>query len=391
MQVRNSALDFDPTLRVQVIEGRDPEIDDRADIVIASYNGIAGDERDVRLFRSAFKRRWRSLVLDEGHYLKSRDARRTKAIYGARTTSNGALFRRADRVWVATGSPVVAHPADLWTHYSRLFPFAVLNDADEPLTYDEWVDRYCITKHDGFGEKIVGAKNLDDLRENLAPFMQVLRSTDVLDLATPTIDTIPLTPAGIKRGYTPVLSPEALAQIERCLDADAGLDELAVPLATERRLIAEAKAAAVADAIADELDGGRDKIAVFGHHLQALDILYHRLSRFDPVLYTGGMAPATKEARKNLYINEPRCRVFIGNIDAAGIGLDGLQTVCARAIFAEASWSEVMNDQCVRRLWRSGQTRPVHVSFASLAGSIDERVQKALARKAKIIANIMQP
>lgn len=391
-QVADAAAVFDPALHVQILREGTDKLDRAADIVVSSYGTAAGrtikGKQDTRVFKQLFKHAWGSIACDEAHGLKEPDARRTRAIYGATPDSPGALFRRARFTWALTGTPVLANPVDLWTHYSRLFPFAVLNDDGDPLTRAEWIDRFCTVRKTGFGDQITGGKNLEELRELIAPFMQVLRSVDVLDLPPLTIDTIHLDAGTLLRGGVP---DDAQAQIRALIEADEELGGLQDSLATERRLIALGKAKAVAEQALTELQGGLDKVIIYGHHTEALALIERELSEMGmhPALYRGGMTDRTKEHHKARFIRDATCRAFVGNIVASGTGLDGLQEVCGRILFAEADWTPGINDQCIRRAWRSGQSRPCRVSFCSLRGSIDEDVQTSLTRKAKTIAKII--
>lgn len=391
-QVADAAAAFDPALAVQVIREGTDKLDAKADLVVTSYGHAAGrtvkGKQDTRIFKQLFKRAWGSIACDEAHGLKEPEARRTRAIYGATTASPGALFRRAKFTWALTGTPVLASPVDLWTHYSRLFPFAVLNDEGDPLTRAEWIDRFCQVRKTGFGDQIVGGKNLEELRELIAPFVSILRSVDVLDLPPLTIDTIHLEADKLLKGGVP---EHAEAQLRALIDADEDFADLEDSLATERRLIGLAKAKAVAEQALTELRGGLDKVIIYGHHTEALELIERELSEMGmhPALYRGGMTDRSKEHHKARFIRDDGCRAFVGNITAAGTGLDGLQDVCGRILFAEADWTPGINDQCIRRAWRSGQKRPCRVSFCSLRGSIDESIQNALTRKAKIIAKII--
>lgn len=391
-QVADAVQAYNPKLSVQTLLTGADRLERAADVVVSSYGTAAGrtvkGKQDLRVFKQLFGHAWGSIVCDEAHGLKEPDTRRTRLVYGATTASAGALFRRARFTWALTGTPVLANPADLWTHYSRLFPFAVLNDEGDPLTRAEWIDRFCVTRNNGFGEQIVGGKNLEELRELIAPFMDIRRTVDVLDLPPLTIDSIHLDADKLLKGGVPEHTEH---QVRALLEADEDLSELQDSLATERRLIAVAKAKAVAEQALTELRGGLDKVIIFGHHTEALELIERELAEngMHPALYRGGMTQASKDHHKAQFIRDAHCRAFVGNIAASGTGLDGLQGVCSRILFAEADWTPGINDQCIRRGWRSGQTRPCHVSFCSLRGSIDESIQTALTRKAKTIAKII--
>jgi SWI/SNF-related matrix-associated actin-dependent regulator 1 of chromatin subfamily A len=378
-QCADQAVIRDTGARAQVIERGSQPIDDKADVVFVSYDLATANV----MWRELFKRKWGALVLDEAHYLKSREAKRTQAIYGAKPTSPGALFRKAAHTWALTGTPVLASPADLFTHYSRLFPFAIVNDeTGNPLRYREWEDQFCLKRFTAFGEQIVGGKNLDTLADALRPFVHRLKRADVLGELPPlTIDHVTL--MGEKLSLKDV-TDECRAAVTRLVRGEANAkDELEPAVSRLRALIAEAKANAVIDLVTDELEGGDDKIIVFGLHTAQLHKIHKALEqRFDAVLVDGSVTPRAKAQAVSRF-QTSTARVFVGQIRAAGEGLN-LQAA-NRVIFADADWTPALNEQCIARAYRSGQQNPVRVTFVSLRGSIDESVAAACARKQKVI------
>lgn len=383
-QIEEEARRVIPDATVQVVSRTAEAISDDADVVVVSYDMAASTGMWPRLFA----RRWSSLVLDEAHRLKNPEAKRTRAVYGFSTKSKGALIRSAQRIWAMSGTPIVNNPSDLWVHYHRLFPQALLDEEGFPLRRRVFEDRFCVKRYTAFGEQIVGGKNIDELRAAFVPrhMSQLTRAEVIHDLPRRIVDVIPLEGEHLKVSA----APEDLALLEAALGdgQDEALEGLAFPLATMRQRLAIAKASAVAALIRDELDSGVEKILVFGMHPGALERVAALLpGRDTPVLVTGATPPAYRRDRVNRFRQDTACRVFLGQIHAAGEGLN-LQ-VASRVIFLDAAWSPSANEQAICRADRAGQTHPVHVSFCSLKGSIDEDVARALARKAKIINQFM--
>jgi len=388
LQIADEARRLNSTLRVQVIERGASEIDDTADLVVCSYDMAAGQA----LWKQLFARNWGSLVLDEAHYLKNKDAKRTRAIYGATLASRGALWRKAKHVWALTGTPVMNSPADLWTHYSRLFPEAIIDDFDGqfPLRFRAWVNRFCVLRFTQFGEQIVGGQNLDELRAKLAPFIHRLTKHDVIDdMPELIVDTIRVNADSIAMDTLDDEAQEALQALRAVLAGEGSPDELAalaVPLATLQRRIGLAKTQPVADLIRDELAGGAGKIIVFGLHPDVLRGIAERVGH--AVVLDGRCSPRERSAAIHAFQRDEKVRVFCGQLYAAGTGLN-LQ-VADRVIFAEAAWTPAVNEQGIARAYRAGQRRNVRVSFVALRGSIDEQVQAALARKARMVSQIIE-
>ena len=133
------------------------------------------------------------------------------------------------------------------------------------------------------------------------------------------------------------------------------------------------------------MEGGLDRVVVFGCHVAALEHTRDALARYGARLIVGATPQREREAAIEAF-NRGDIRVLVGNVLSIGTGLN-LQT-CARGVFLDASWSPAQNEQAVHRLFRAGQERPVRVSFFSLQNSVDDRVQQVLTRKARVIRSL---
>jgi SNF2 family DNA or RNA helicase len=100
----------------------------------------------------------------------------------------------------------------------------------------------------------------------------------------------------------------------------------------------------------------------------------------------GGTDPERREKNIKKFIHNPLCRVFIGNIRAAGIAIT--LTAASEVAFVESSWVPADNAQAAMRVHRIGQTRPVRCRFFGLVNSSDEKVQQVLKRKTRDITKL---
>lgn len=375
-----------PKAKVQIVASGRSSIMSDADIVICSYDLM----RASAIWRQLYKRLWASCVCDEGHALGHTTAIRTRAFYGARRDSPGALFRRCKCVWVATGTPVMNYPDELWAHISRLFPHLVADLVHQR----DWVARFCITRQTAYGQQIIGGRNLGELAKMLATCASRLALTDVADIPPLTVRTIPVEISREDRAaMDAALPPERLAEIQIVLDqleggdaaAWARLQAMMLPLASVRRVTALAKAPAAAALVAEELQGGADRVVVFGSHIEGLKYVAARLDAFGCGLMIGETSDTDREAARRDFISG-RNRVLVCNTSVAGFGLN-LQAA-RRCVLLDCPWTPSALDQAIARLHRAGQTRPVHASLLSVARSIDERVTDILAAKRSVINQI---
>lgn len=163
--------------------------------------GRAERRLDVLSYDKAMRRGlpqppYEALILDEAHYLKSRGAKRTKAVLGTKCDGAG-LVAQARHVFLLTGTPAPNNPAETWPWLRALAPELILGPNGKPMGYWAFTDRYCKTVDKGFGPAIVGGKNLAELRDRIAPFVLRRRKAEVLpDLPSLRVDTLPLPAAG---------------------------------------------------------------------------------------------------------------------------------------------------------------------------------------------------
>jgi SWI/SNF-related matrix-associated actin-dependent regulator 1 of chromatin subfamily A len=81
-------------------------------------------------------------------------------------------------------------------------------------------------------------------------------------------------------------------------------------------------------------------------------------------------------------------RLFIGNIQAAGLGIT--LTAASRCIFAELSWVPAELSQAEDRLHRIGTLDSVTVQHLVLEGSLDAMMVHVLFKKQRILDAVLE-
>src|SRR5690606_19717927 len=112
-----------------------------------------------------------ALILDECHYLKSPDAKRTIAFYGDGKSQRGMLW--VPRIWGLSGTPAPNHAGEYYTHL-RAFGLTTLN-------YWSFLERYCIIDQTPYGWRVKGNRQetLPELRAMLGKIMSRRLQRDV--------------------------------------------------------------------------------------------------------------------------------------------------------------------------------------------------------------------
>lgn len=342
------------------------------------------------------------LILDEAHYLKSVNTKRSKAVYGRE-----GLVRRASKVWCLSGTPAPNHPGELWP---LLYTFGATK-----LSYDDFIQRYCVGWHGPHGFAITGSnsKNIPELAQILKSIMLRRKKSEVMkDLPEIYFRSV-LVPPGevdldIESSFTKWVIPTDrkkelfdLMEKERMtvetllnLTGDStpglrGLEALSPSVSTLRRYVGLQKVQAVAELVEQELsDFAYEKVVIFAIHRDVIEGLRTRLRKFGVVTLYGGHDPLKAYKNVEHFQKNPKIRVFVGNIISAGTAIT--LTAAHNVIFAEQDWVPGNNAQAAMRCHRIGQTNPVLVRIIGLENSFDERVNFLLKRKIKELTQLFE-
>lgn len=315
------------------------------------------------------------LVLDEAHYLKSTDAQRTRAIFGGGEGDfkSEHLASHARKVVALTGTPLPNRPRECYT-----LARALCWDAIDWMSEDafRWRFNPSFRWPSGKVEERVG--RLPELQARLRCNFMVRRMKHEVLTQLPE-KTYELAFVEPDQAVRRVMQAEKAAGLHS-MPVDEVFRHLARDMkfggevSTIRRQMGEAVAPLAVDHIAFVLDGGIEKLIVAYYHRTAGDILEKGLGRFGVVRVDGATSPAQREMRKATFVGDPNCRVFLGQMQAAGVGVDGLQEAASMAVIAEPDWVFGNNEQFVDRLHRIGQRNSVLAQFLVAPGSFGEKV-----------------
>lgn len=344
---------------------------------------------------------WDIVVVDECHRCKDPKAAQTKAVVGsARTKSADAvpgLIDGAKRVLMLTGTPLVNRPIELWTVAHACAP------AEFPNFWG-FAKRYANAHETKYGWDMTGASHLDELQDKLraACMVRRLKKDVLIDLPPKRRQIIELPANGAARAVA--AETKAWDERESTLDAlreqadaahasgdrdayEAAVERLRAAgkvafeeMARARHDVAVAKAPRVAEHVLNLLET-EDKIIVMGHHHEVLDAIRDALVAAEiPVIGIDGRTPMEdRQAACDAFQAEGGPRVFVGGIQAAGVGIT--LTRARVVVFAELDWVPGNVTQAEDRAHRIGQTDTVLIQHVVLDGSLDARMAKILVAK----------
>lgn len=363
------------------------------DVVISSFHTIQHRPVLTKLLSFA----WDKLIIDEAHYTKNRNAQRTKIIFGAECDGTKGLAPRCAGIWLLSGTPFPNGPHEAWTVARALFPAAVKGLEK----YEDWEAHFCETAPGNFGTRVMGTRNIPEFVSRLKPFLKRRLLEEVQPDLPPyrfghvvvSPSSLPPMPEGvpdetsivIQAAKAKLLSPEASFMTAE--ESEALMWAASAQLSSLRRWTGIAKAAAVAEAIREDMANGLEKVVVFAVHRDVIEILRQNIPGSAVI---NGSTP--EKSRQSIIddfqgrMGRAGPRALICNIDIASTALT--LTASADVAFAETTWVPKDVLQGLHRCWRIGQTRPVLARVFSLRGSLDEAVGATLVRKSNMVSRL---
>jgi SWI/SNF-related matrix-associated actin-dependent regulator of chromatin subfamily A-like protein 1 len=324
------------------------------------------------------------LIVDEAHNARSFDAKRTRLIFG-----RDGYARVMPIVWAASGTPFWKHPGNGWAALAAMWPGQMATHGLR--TYRDFMDRFCEYWVDPNGwTHVRGAKNVAELQEILAPMM-LRREWNEIGLDVPEVDWQEWAldvPAMVQSTLARLEDEPDLQFIHDLLSLDLplgegrGVDDVA--LATYRRLVGEAKAVAVAAAIAEELTTTEGKIVVFAYHRSVILSLRAALEPFGVVYVEGGISDKIRTAAVDAFQTQPSIRVFIGQITSTREAIT--LSAADRAVIVEPDWTANTNVQAGQRILAPG--KHAQIQLVSLAGTLDEALVRRHVQETRMSAEI---
>ncbi|XP_035249465.1 DNA annealing helicase and endonuclease ZRANB3 isoform X2 [Anguilla anguilla] len=339
---------------------------------------------DAQVLVDALTRQsFRVVVVDESHYLKSRNAARSRILV--------PLVQRAQRAILLTGTPALGRPEELFMQIDALYPRRF-------GTWSDYAKKYCNAHYRFFGNRrqwdCRGASHLEELHQRLSEIMIRRLKAQVLTQLPPKIrQRIPfdLPKDGAKEAHA---SFEEWERLMRRLGSGAGPD--ANPFGEVMGLVtrmykqtAIAKAGAVKDYIRMLLENERLKFLVFAHHLAMLQACTEAViqAKAQYIRIDGSVPSSERMHLVHRFQNDPETRVAILSIQAAGQGLTF--TAATHVVFAELYWNPGHVKQAEDRAHRIGQTSSVHVHYLIAKGTFDTIMWGMLNRKETVTGSTL--
>lgn len=137
----------------------------------------------------------------------------------------------------------------------------------------------------------------------------------------------------------------------------------------------------------EEAMESEQKVVVFSQFLAMLDIieLFLKASGIGYAQIRGQTKNRGDEVQR--FHNDPNCKVFLGSLQAAGLGID--LTPASIVIHYDRWWNAARENQATDRVHRIGQVRGVQVFKLLTKNTIEERIDQLISKKSALLEEVV--
>lgn len=328
------------------------------------------------------------IIADEIHKCKTRgtgmktvNGQKKKVIITQRSAAVEELAKKARFFIGLTGTPILNYPAEIYNPLKMIKPNLFPN-------FKKFGNRYCDPKSNGFAIEYKGASNTIELNQILTREVMIRRKKEEVAPELPAkTRAMNVVEIDNRKEYERALADVIayLTEIDPEKAARAMRAEVLAKIATLKRLIVRGKFKQSVEWVSDFIEGN-GKLVLFCHHREIADELEKKFKK-QCVKLVGGMSDKKKNEAEERFWNEDKVKLFIGNLQAAGEGIN-LQNA-SNAAFLEYPWQPGAYKQCEDRVYRIGTTKPVTIWNLVAENTVEVDFVTLLEEKAKVMAEVV--
>lgn len=319
--------------------------------------------------------KYQTLILDECQYCIHLTAKRCKTAV--------ALAKQIPYFLPLSGTPLENRPIELFPIINAMNPKAWPNK-------DAYAHRFCNPKWTRWGWNYKGASNIDELHARLKQTGLIRNlQKDVLSELPPFIRTIVPVELSDYSEYEKARDDFLGWLLERYPERlNKAVKAAALVHAGHLlRLAARLKLKDCVNQINHRLEqSDTEKILVFAVHKKCISVLKRRI-KATSVIIDGSVPQHKRQIALKQFRDDPKTRVFIGNIKAAGIGLN--MTEANTLFVVEMTQKPGPLLQIEKRIHRIGQTRRCWGYYFIATGTIEESISRLNQRKQGVITGVL--
>lgn len=326
--------------------------------------------KNSRLFQEKFG----CVIVDEVHRMVNNKSIRYQVI--------DDLFKRTRPPFrfLLTGTPMTNKPMNLY-YILKLIDAEVTDD------YRFYVKRYCGGKEMKLrtGKKILianDATNLDELKEKIKHVYIRRLLSQMSDMVKKNIEVkeYDLNEKQTIR-YNELWDEYVKAQEEKGNNDSEAYRQLVEGTIVRQYLAKEMIPNTIH--LAEEIIDNDEKVIISCTYTEEVNELKKYFGKI-AVVYDGKMTSKQKDKSEYEFMNNPKIKVFIGQIDSASVGLT--LTAATKLIFNSFSFNSSVLKQMEDRIYRLTQTKDVTCYYQVFTDSISQHVYNTVLKK-EMIAN----
>lgn len=324
---------------------------------------------------------WDLIILDEGQRIKNWESKTARVIKGLK--SPFAL--------VLSGTP-------LENRIDELFSVVQFIDARRLTPAFRFFNRHRVVNEKG---KVLGYKNLDELRERLRPILLRRTRESVLDELPPRtteIVRIPPTDEQFELHGTHMRIVSSIVRKRYITEMDllrlqkallmCRMSANSTYLVDKQEPSYSSKLQHLSGLIDDLFEESDRKAVLFSEWTTMLDLIEPILKRrkLDYVRLDGSVPQKKRQELINHFQKHEDCRLFITtNAGSTGLNLQSANTV----INVDLPWNPAVLEQRIARAHRMGQKNPVQVYLLVTEETLEERLLGTLSAKKNLALAVL--
>ena len=326
--------------------------------------------KNSRLFQEKFG----CVIVDEVHRMVNNKSIRYQVI--------DDLFKRTRPPFrfLLTGTPMTNKPMNLY-YLLKLIDAEVTDD------YQFYVKRYCGGKEMKLrtGKKILianDATNLEELKEKIKHIYIRRLLSQMTDMVKKNVEIkeYDLNEKQTAR-YNELWDEYVKAQEEKGNNDSEAYRQLVEGTIVRQYLAKEMIPNTIH--LAEEIIDNDEKVIISCTYTEEVNELKKYFGKI-AVVYDGKMTSKQKDKSEYEFMNNPKIKVFIGQIDSASVGLT--LTAATKLIFNSFSFSAHVLKQMEDRIYRLTQTKDVTCYYQVFTDSVSQHVYNTVLKK-ELMAN----
>mgnify|MGYP002575618475 CR=1 FL=1 len=350
---------------------------DGLDVKVVNYESAWRLEKELLRYNADL------VICDEGHKLKENRTAQSKGMH--------SLGDRARYKLLLTGTVITNKEIDVFSQYRFLNPDIF------GASFYAFRNRYFYMGGYGQHTPIFKKDMTDEFLRRMHSIAFRVTKAECLDLppVTEEVRTVELEPKAYK--LYKEMEKESFAELK---DSEVSAMNVLTRLLRLSQItgghvtdddgkvntVSQAKLQALEDIVDAAMDDGK-KLVIMCRFVPEMDEIQALLDKkkIGYAAVRGGVKDRTGEI--NRFQNDPHCRVFIGQIAAAGLGIT--LTAASTMVFFSLDYSMSNFEQAKARIHRVSQKNDCHYIYLVCKGTVDRKVLRALRNKVDLAKTLV--